>query len=135
MIRQVCGHDKSKQQDTVQSNTDARDIGTFTVDKDTISDRNQFVLAVQSIWFTSWSRDDVVEAQQSDNTVRKRIQLKQERNDPPDKDFLKSVGEDVVILCQKWNNLEVHNGIFCIGDVLLKIVVILNVCNLFYHKS
>ena len=81
---------------------------------DVTQTNSEFVPLYESNWFDNFSHNDIERFQNEDAIIGDILKLKKERNDAPDKNILKDKDREFIILCQRWENLEIH------GDILYR---------------
>jgi ribosomal protein L21E len=62
-------------------------------------------------WVETWSSEEVHNLQQTDKTISYIIQLKAERNEPPDKEVSIKADGELKALLNQWEKLEVHGNL------------------------
>ena len=70
-----------------------------------------FCNASQPNWFEGWAQEEIKDLQQKDPVISEILLMKEERNDPPDKEALIDKDHELKILCGQWDKLEVQDEI------------------------
>ena len=118
MSGEEISEDQESQPDalTIKSNTDdetstkARAEENDTVRTDVLSD-TYTKPGLHPNWVNSWSKADIKVMQNNDQAIKQIILLKEERNDPPDKEIVQKADHELKALLHQWEVLEIHDNL------------------------
>ncbi len=108
---EVCVITRSQEKklaESIPTNTDVTTQANSSTEQVQVSSSR---IPLSPNWVESWSISEIRNMQKQDEVLAKVMNLKQKRNDPPDKVTLYNEDSEYKTLCSQWNNLEMHNGI------------------------